>query len=131
MITLKKIWLWIKAYWYIPAILLAIGVSIICLGKSPKSLIDILSKRKETYQKEINAINKIHKEEIEDRDKAIKTYHKTIKAIEEKHNKDTKALDEKKKKEILKIVKETHNNPDLLSEKLANQMGFEVVYPKE
>jgi hypothetical protein len=131
MLTLKKIWLWIKAYWYIPAIIFAIGISIIFLRKSPKSLIDILSKRREIYGKEVEAINKIHKEEIEDRDKAIKTYHKTIKAIEEKHSKDTKVLDEKKKKEILKIVKETHNNPDLLSKKLADQMGFEVVHPKE
>lgn len=131
LITLKKIGSWLKAYWYVPAIVLAIIVTLAIWRKVPRSLVDMIAKRREIHQKEVEAIDRIHEEEIARREKALKDYHSTIKAIEEKYEKDKILLNNRKKKQIKKIVEETQGDPDLLAKKLADQTGFQIVYPKD
>lgn len=131
LITLKKIGSWLKAYWYVPAIVLAIIITLVIWRKVPRSLVDMIAKRREIHQKEVEAIDRIHAEEIARREKALKDYHSTIKAIEEKYEKDKIQLNNRKKKKIKKIVEETQGDPDLLAKKLADQMGFQIVYPKD
>jgi len=128
---LRKAYSFLKAYWYVPAILIAIIAMIAVYRKVPDSLWGILLKRRELHQREVEEIQKIHDEEIQKREKALETYHETIKAIEEKYEEDSINLTSARKKEIKKIVEETNGNPDLLAKKLADQMGFEIVYPKE
>lgn len=131
MIALKKIWSWLKAYWYVPVILIAALIMTIVMREVPMSLMQIVAKRRELHKKEVEAIDKIHAEEIESREKALDTYHKTIKAIEEKYKEDSVELTNRKKKKIKKIVEETHDDPDELANRLAEQMGFEIVNPQE
>jgi hypothetical protein len=97
----------------------------------PKSLTDLISKRKELHDREVQAIEAIHAEEIEKREAAIEMYHKTIKAIEEKYDKDMEVLTAKRKNEIKKIIEETNADPELLAKRVSDQMGFEIVYPKD
>lgn len=130
-IAIRKFFSWIKAYWYIPVIIIAIIAGFVLFQKVPKSLIDILAKRREIHQKEVNAINKIHAEEIEKRERALEIYYKTIKEIEEKYDENIANLTSRKKKKIKKIIDETHDDPDKLAEKLSDQMGFIIVNPKE
>lgn len=130
-IFLRKAYSFIKAYWYIPVIIIGILFFAVVFNEKNYSLLNILSKRKEMHKREVKAIEKIHSEEIRKREEALEVYHKTIKSIEEKYEKDSLNLTNSKKKEIKKIVDETHDNPDLLAKKLANQMGFEIVYPKD
>lgn len=130
-IFLKKAWVWIKSYWYVPVIILAAIVGFVVTRKVPLSLMQIISKRRELHQKEVEAIDEIHEEEIKEREKSLETYHKTIKEIEEKYEKDSKELSAKKKKKIKKIVEKTHNDPGELARQLSEQMGFEVIYPEE
>jgi hypothetical protein len=130
-IKLKKVWSWLKAYWYIPVIIIAIFVLTIIFYQPPASLMSLVERRRKLHEKEVESINNIHAEEIKKREEALLAYQKTIKAIEEKYNKDKADLTERKKSQIKKIVEETHNDPDLLAKKLADQMGFEIVYPKE
>lgn len=130
-IFLRKAYSFIKAYWYIPVIIIGILFFAVVFNEKNYSLLNILSKRKEMHKREVEAIEKIHSEEIRKREEALEVYHKTIKSIEEKYEKDSLNLTNSKKKEIKKIVDETHDNPDLLAKKLANQMGFEIVYPKD
>ena len=131
LIALKKFWSWLKAYWYVPVIIVIAIVVTIIMRKVPLSLMRVISKRREIHEKEVEAIDKIHAEEIEKREKALETYHETIKKIEEKYEKDSKELTSRKKKKIKKIVEKTHDNPDELAKQLSEQMGFEIVYPKE
>lgn len=130
MIILKKLGSWLKSYWYIPA-LVAVGVvAFIVWRRIPTSLIEVFEKRREMHQREVEAIENIHAEEIAKREKALAAYHKTIKAIEEKYEEANSQLNKRKKNQIKKIVEETHDNPDLLAKKLADQMGFQIVYPE-
>lgn len=128
---LKKTWSFLKNYWYIPVIIIVIIVAYIAFQSVPSSLANIISKRREMHKKEVDAINDIHAAEIEQREKALKAYHKTIKTIEEKYDNDKNNLSKRKKKKIKKIIEETNNDPDRLAKRLSEQMGFEIVYPKD
>ncbi len=131
LIALKKVWSWLKAYWYLPVIIIIAIIATIVMRKVPISLMQTISKRRQIHKEEVEAIDKIHSEEIEKREKALETYHDTIKKIEEKYEKDSKELTNRKKKKIKKIVEKTHDNPDELAKQLSEQMGFEIIYPKE
>lgn len=131
LVGLKKVWSWTRAYWYVPAILIVALIAFIVMRKMPISLMQLISKRREMHKKEVEAIDKIHEEEIESREKALDVYHKTLESIEEKYEKDSQELTTRKKKKIKKIVQETHDDPDELAKRLSEQMGFEIVYPKE
>lgn len=131
LIAMKKAWSWLKTYWAVPIILIVVLVVTIAMRKVPVSLMQLISKRREIHQKEVKAIDKIHEEEIESRDKALNLYYKTLESIEKKYEKDSQELTSRKKKQIKKIIEETHDDPDELAKRLSEQMGFEVVYPKE
>lgn len=130
-IFLRKAYSFLKSYWWIPAILVVAVVATFIMRRVPTSLMQLVSKQRELHKKEVEAIEKVHTEEIKQREEALDTYHKTVKAIEEKYEKESLELTKKKKKEIKKIVDETHSDPDLLAKKLADQMGFVVVQPEE
>lgn len=125
--SLKKIFIWIKAYWYIPVIIFII---IFCFfafrGKVPESLIAILNRRKKIHQEEVDIIEKAHLREIEEREKSQKIYFDTIEQIEKKYKEQKQELDNKMKKKLKKIVDETKNDPKLLADRLSQQIGFQV-----
>lgn len=126
-IALKKFWSWIKAYWWIPAIIIAIIIITIVTQKVPSSLTKIIDEQRSKHKEEVQTIEAIHDSELERREKALEIYHETIKKIEEKYEKDSKELTVKEKKKIKKIVEETQDDPEALAERLAAQMGFVVV----
>ena len=67
---LKKAWVWLKHNWYVPAVLLYTLVLWLLFRKKDKAL-EVLEIRSESYKKQIEAINNIHKEEIEKKDKIL------------------------------------------------------------
>ena len=78
-------------------------------------------------QKEIEAINSAHKEELVKRDKIIDDYNKTLIQLDEEYKKQKLDLKEWEKKKVKKIVEETHNDPEGRTAKIANEFGFELV----
>ena len=48
------------------------------------------------------------------------------KEVEIKYAEAEKKLDSKKKKQVEKIIKENHDDPDAITEKLASLTGFEI-----
>ena len=131
LLTLKKMYSWLKSYWPVPLILIVVFVVSIALRRVPLSLMQIISKRRAMHEEEVRQIEQIHSEEIDDREKALDAYQKTMDAIEEKYKEDSSALNAIKKDKIKKIVENSYNNPDELTKQLSEQMGFEIVYPKE
>lgn len=131
LLGLKKVWSFIKNYWYIPVIVIGIIVGTIVFREVPQSLLDMLNKRKELHKKELEVIEQVKKEEREKREKALAVYHKTLEQIEEKYEKSKKDLSLRKKNKIKKIIEDTHDDPDELAKQLADQTGFQIVYPKE
>jgi len=84
----------------------------------------LLEIRDSSYKAQIETINKAHKEEIEKRDKILKNYAVVIRELEEKFKENQQKLDNKKKKEVKKIVEDFQDDPDGLAKMLAEKYGL-------
>jgi t-SNARE complex subunit (syntaxin) len=127
LLTLRKVWIWIKNYWYIPVIVVLIIAALIIWRKVPDSLSEIIRKSNEMHRKEVDTLNEIHAEEIDKREKALEKYHKTIEQVEREYERDRKKLDRRKKAEIKKTIEKYQDDPVELTKRLSDITGFEVV----
>ena len=122
----KKTGVWVKHNWYVPAVLIYTLFLWIVLRKKNEAAA-LLEIRDSSYKAQIETINKAHKEEIEKRDKILKNYAVIIKELEEKFKESQQKLDNKKKKEVKKIVKDFQDDPDGLAKMLAEKYGIEYM----
>ena len=120
---LKKVWTWLRHNWYVPAVIVYTLVLWILFRKKDKAR-EVLEVRAESYEKQIEAINKSHDEELKKRDEILTTYKDIVEQLEEEFEEDKKELDTKKKQEIKNIVKEYHDKPDELAALMAEKFGF-------
>ena len=119
----KKTWVWVKHNWYVPAVLIYTLFLWIVLRKKNEAAA-LLEIRDSSYKAQIETINKAHKEEIEKRDKILKNYAVVIRELEEKFKENQQKLDNKKKKEVKKIVEDFQDDPDGLAKMLAEKYGL-------
>ena len=119
----KKAWVWIKNYWYIPAVLVYTISIWLFFRKSNKNLTKMLQISKESYQKEISAINEAREKEAEEKEKILLAYQETLKKLEKEHNVKVEDLSSKKKKEIKNLVEENKENPDALAKEMKELFG--------
>jgi hypothetical protein len=131
MIRLKKAVSWLKNYWYLPIIAILAVIALFVTAGSNRSLFDIIANAMDSHKKEVDAIDRAHQEEIAKREKALELYHATVAQIEEKFEEDQKSLDEKKKREIKRIIEENHDSPEELAKRISETMGFDVILPEE
>jgi len=122
---LKKAWAWIKEYWYVPALLVYTFFVWFFSRKNSAAALEVLSIRKESYEKQIDAINESHAAEIAARDAAIEKYYETMEKIEDNHKNDLEDLNNKKKKQIKELVNKYHNKPDELAKRISEEFGYE------
>jgi len=80
----------------------------------------------ESHKKEVDAIEKAHQAEVKKIEKARVTLETTMREVEIKYAEAEKKLDSKKKKQVEKIIKENHEDPDVITEKLASLTGFDI-----
>jgi len=122
---LKKSWVWIKKYWYLPALAIyAFATWVFFRGKSQKAVDVYLSTRK-SYEEQLEVINKAHKEEIEKRDRILEEYTKILEAIENEYALNKKSLDDKKKREVKELIKKHLDDPKELAKLISKEYGFE------
>tara|TARA_R100000008_G_scaffold79951_1_gene62005 strand:- start:32 stop:415 length:384 start_codon:yes stop_codon:yes gene_type:complete len=119
----QKVWVWIKNYWYLPALLVYTIVLWIFFRKKANNLVKLFDITKESYEKQIEALNKAHEEEIKKRNQLISTYQETLKSIEEEHNVKLNDLDSKKRKEIDKLSKNFEKDPEDLAKEMRKLFG--------
>jgi uncharacterized membrane protein YhiD involved in acid resistance len=124
--TLKKIGVWIKHNWYVPAIVLYTIVLWVFFRRKDSAQ-EILEARNESYRKQIEAINDAHREEIEKRDKILEKYNDLTSQLEEKYAEDSAELDSAKKKELKSMVEEYYDKPEELARLLADKYGLDYI----
>ena len=130
MIAIKKIWSFLKNYWYI---LLVMAVSSIgyLLTKSRKIQTDeILKASKKTHEVEKAAIEHAAEQKIKAKETVQQEYSDAVRAIQTIHDLQNKKLENKKKKEIKKIVKKHYNEPEKISKEISDLFGVKYV-PKK
>ena len=121
---LKKVWVWIIHNWYIPAVIIYTLVLWIFFRRKDSAR-EVLKIRSESYEAQIEVINKSHAEEIEKRDEILRKYSETIKQIEEEYERKNEELDNKKRKAVKEIVEKHYNDPDTLAKMIGKRFGFE------
>jgi len=122
---LKKSWVWIKKYWYLPALAIyAFATWVFFRGKAQKA-VDVYLSTRQRYEEQLEVINKAHKEEIEKRDRILEEYTKILEAIENEYALNKKSLDDKKKREVKELIKKHLDDPKELAKLISKEYGFE------
>jgi ABC-type transporter lipoprotein component MlaA len=124
---LKKAWVWTKKYWYLPALAVYTLVLWVFFRDKAQNAVDVYLSSRKSYEDQIEAINQAHKEEIEKRDAVIQEYTKIVKAIEEEYAENRRVLEDRKKKEVKKLVEEYVDKPDELAKMIGEKFGFSYV----
>tara|TARA_R110000824_G_scaffold151877_1_gene322922 strand:- start:548 stop:949 length:402 start_codon:yes stop_codon:yes gene_type:complete len=122
--TLRKAWTWLKAYWYVPALLVYTFVMMIVFRRDGVSASKVLEVRKESFKKQTDVIQKAHEKEVEKKKEVIKKYNKVIEKIESEHITRSVKLDAHKKKRIKKLIEDHHENPERMTELLKLSFGI-------
>ena len=122
--TLKKIWTWLKAYWYVPALLVYTFVMMVVFRRDGASTSKVLEVRKESFKKQVGVIEEAHEKEIEKKKEVVKKYNKVIKEIENEHATRSVRLDAHKKKRIKKLIEDHHEDPERMTELLKLSFGI-------
>lgn len=123
----KKLWIKIKKYWWVFLIIIA-GIFLIAFyGYNPQDIKELLQKKQEQADKELDALTK-HSENIkEDSDENLEEYLKAIDDLEKNYKKDKEELDEKTKEKVKEFLKEAGKNPENVAKRIAEENGWEYV----
>lgn len=128
---LKKLWVWLKAYWYVPVIAILAIITLVITRKSPQWAFDMIQKNRETAERERAAIDNAEREADKTKQAAEDRFNSVVGEIERNHADRKKELDRKKEREIKKIIKSSGNNPAVITNEIADKFGFTVVLPEE
>tara|TARA_R100000152_G_C6781599_1_gene216458 strand:+ start:5552 stop:5929 length:378 start_codon:yes stop_codon:yes gene_type:complete len=121
--NIKKIWTWIKHYWYIPAVLVYTIVLWLVFRKSNANALKVLDIAKESYRKELETVKLAHEKELAKREEIVMIYQETLKNLEKEHNIKVSELSKKKRREIENLVKNHNENPDAIAEEMKKLFG--------
>lgn len=123
----KKAWAATKKYWKIfVGIVYGIGVFVYFKNSQRKSEA-LITAAKESHSKQLDIINKSHKEELKKRDEIIKKYNEIISRLEKEYASNKKTLESEKKEEVKKLVEENIDKPDALAKMISERFDFEYV----
>ena len=122
----KKMWVWCKKYWQL-LVGASIPVLLWILTRDSQKASEIIDRINEDHQKEIDAINRSHELEKHRREIARKRYNEIISKIEEKSVEELARLDKEKKDAIKKMLEENQDDPQKITNDLAEILGFEIV----
>ena len=130
LLTLKMLFqkakLYVKKYWKLALGVIVLAVVYATSRSKVHSMAKALDSINDSHKKEVDAIEKAHRNEVLKIEKARVTLETTMKEVEIKYAQAEKKLDSKKKKQVEKIIKENHDDPDAITEKLASLTGFEI-----
>lgn len=120
---LSSAWNFLKKYWWI----FLLGGVFLYFRHQNSSLEDIIKVKTETYDKQIQVIQEIHKQEIEQRENLLKENKLKLEEIEKNYKDQTALLEAEKKKKIKIIVMNFQTNPEKVIKQMENTFGLRFV----
>ena len=121
----KKAWVWIKHHWYLPVILVLLLFAVFAGRTARSRIFDLMSKQRDQYKKEVEVVVKANEEKTEKQKQLFERHQETEKKIEEEFNVKIENLEEEKKKEIAKIVKDHGDDTERLAKMVAEALSAE------
>lgn len=123
----SKAWLWLKTYWYFPAIVLWSIIVYIFSRRNSDAIIETLNARKESYKKQIDTINSVHRDEIIKRERLIREYENTISALDEAYREKKEKLTELQKEKVKDVIIKSRKQPDEIIKRIEEEFGIKYV----
>ena len=123
MIVLKKIWAFLKTYWYVPVLII---VAIVFKTKGNR-IGEILSSAKDSHKKQLDAINNAEIEKQKSKEIINKEYENAIKEIEDNYTKENKILTTREKNYVKSVIKTWSDDPGQMAERITMSFGFNYV----
>jgi len=125
MTVLKKVWAWLKRYWFIPvAFKLFLLYAWFTRPKKKDGIVKAFDSSDKAHKKEVDALKDQAEKEKEEKKKEKAIHEHKLKSIEERFEVDLSELDEQKKKELVEL---SDTNILTLSEEMAKLLGAEHV----
>ena len=121
MIIIKKIWSFLKSYWYIPVLII---VALVFRSKESK-IDEIIKAADDSHKKQLDAIEVAELNKKKEKEWIDNEYENAIKKIEEKYSKENKTLDKKEKKFVKSVIKEWTDDPEQMAERITLEFGFD------
>lgn len=125
----KKLRAAVVKYWQYVALAVSAVVMVFLLRKNKNfdGVKRAFKLAKQSHEEEISTINRIHREEMDKKEKLVLDYSETLMKLDDEYKKQNLKLHEWEKKRVKEIVKETYNDPEDRAKKIAEQFGFELV----
>ena len=126
----KKVWVWTKNYWHIPALLIYTLVMWIMFRRDSAVILQVLNNARNSYESQIKVLSDTHEKEIQKRDEILKRYQETIEKLEEDRKRKNEELLNKEKKLVKELAEKYHSDPEAYAREIADKFGFEYVESK-
>jgi len=123
MIILKKIWAFLKTYWYVPILVI---IAIVFKTKGNR-IGEILNTAKDSHKKQLDAINNAEIEKQKSNQIIAKEYENVIKEIEDNYAKENKILTTREKNYVKSVIKTWSDDPGQMAERITMSFGFNYV----
>jgi len=126
-----KAWVWIRTYWYIPAVLIYTIVLWVLFRRNGASALEVLKASKESYEAQIKTMEAAHAKEIEARDMALAQYESIVSALEEEYAANRETLSREKRKKVKEYIEKYGEDPEELARIIEEQFGIEYTPTNE
>lgn len=126
MLTLTIVWSYIKKYWQYAVAIGLFAVGFFLFNHRTDLLSEALDAARKRHDDELKEIKAAHEKELADKEVALKKVQDTLVLVEKHYQEAQKELDDKKRKEVRKIVEETKDDPQELARRLQESTGFKI-----
>ena len=123
----KRAWVWCKHHWKILALIVWTIIIWVISRNNAKTMLKVLDTARQSYEEEIDVLNRTHQQELEEHAQAIERYQAVIGSIERQYEEQRDELSFDKRARIKELVDSFKEDPDALNDALKEEFGFEYV----
>jgi|APSaa5957512493_1039668.scaffolds.fasta_scaffold61983_2 F0F1-type ATP synthase membrane subunit b/b' len=128
--ALKKIWTYIKNYWYVPVIVVA-GIAVYFVTKNKDNMFfQMFKKALEQNKKDIEKIENNNVNAEAERQKAQQDAEAYLEKVKEGYRKKMAELEDEKKQRAEELL-ENSDDPEKLAKELSKVTGWKYVPPED
>ena len=120
----SKSWAWLKTHWQVPFLMVWTLVTFLIARRNTDALVDVLKIKKEAHKKEIETLNRNHRDEIIKLKGLQAEYVRTIEQLESKFDEQQRKLSEKQVEHVKEVVIKSKGNPEEIKRKIENEFGI-------
>lgn len=128
--TLKKIWTYIKNYWYVPVVVVA-GIAVYFVTRNKDNMFfQMFKKALEQNKKDIEKIENNNANAEAERQKAQQDAEAYLEKLKEGYRKKMAELEDEKKRRAEELL-ENSDDPEKLAKELSKVTGWKYIPPED